>query len=170
MRLLCLGISTIWLGFGLGLSLSSGTALAQDYQPPPDRGRQQQADAQGSRGDCNNQALYLLIPEDHTPNTIATHPTFFFYSEFNRVSFVLSAPGRSEPLYEREILINTPKLVRVEIPETAPSLEVGEEYVWTVVAKCPSTGQIYAHASLRRVELKSELEKGLSAAIAFIVT
>jgi hypothetical protein len=45
---------------------------------------------------------------------------FLFYSEFKRVSFVLSAPGRSEPLYEREMMINTPRVVRVEIPETAP--------------------------------------------------
>ncbi len=164
MKLLWLGISAIWLGSGLCLSLPFAPAFAQDYQPPSDRGRQQQADAQGSRGDCNNQALHLLIPEDHTPNTIAAHPTFFFYSEFKRVSFVLSAPGRSEPLYEREMMINTPRVVRVEIPETAPPLEVGQEYVWTVVARCPSAGQIYARASLRRVELTSELEKALSAA------
>ncbi|MBE9130082.1 MULTISPECIES: DUF928 domain-containing protein [unclassified Coleofasciculus] len=136
-------------------------AFAQDYQPPADRGRQQQADAQGSRGDCLTQALRLLIPEDHTPNTIAAHPTFFFYSEFPRVSFTLSAPGTSEPLYEREMMINTPKIVRVEIPETAPPLEVGKEYVWTVVARCRSVEQIYARASLRRVELSSELEKAL---------
>lgn len=139
-------------------------AFAQDYQPPPDRGRQQQADAQGSRGDCNNQALHLLIPEEHTPNTIAAHPTFFFYSEFKKVSFVLSAPGRSEPLYEREMMINTPRVVRVEIPETAPPLEVGQEYVWTVVARCGSAEQIYARASLRRVEPTSELDTALSAA------
>jgi hypothetical protein len=139
-------------------------AFAQDYQPPPDRGRQQQADAQGSRGDCNNQALHLLIPEDHTPNTIAAHPTFFFYSEFKRVSFVLSAPGRSEPLYEREMMISTPRVARVEIPEAAPPLEVGQEYVWTVVARCGSAEQIYARASLRRVEPTSELDTALSAA------
>ena len=164
MKLLWLGISVIWLGSGLCLSLSFAPAFAQEYQPPPDRGRQQQADTQGSRGDCNNQALRLLIPEDHTPNTIAAHPTFFFYSEFKRVSFVLSAPGRSEPLYEHEMMINTPRVVRVEIPETAPPLEVGQEYVWTVVARCPSAGEIYARASLRRVELTSELEKALSVA------
>ena len=99
--------------------------------------------------------MRLLIPGDHTPNTIAAHPTFFFYSEFKRVSFVISAPGRSEPLYEREILINTSRVVRVEIPETAPPLEVGQEYVWTVVARCPSAGEIYARASLRRVELRN---------------
>jgi hypothetical protein len=115
-------------------------------------------------GDCNNQALHLLIPEEHTPNTIAAHPTFFFYSEFKRVSFVLSAPGRSEPLYEREMMINTPRVVRVEIPETAPPLEVGQEYVWTVVARCGSAEQIYARASLRRVERTSELDIALSAA------
>jgi hypothetical protein len=120
MKLLWLGISVIWLGAGLGLFLSFAPAFAQEYQPPSDRGRQQQADAQGSRGDCNNQVLHLLIPEDHTPNTIAAHPSFFFYSEFKRVNFVLSAPGRSEPLYEREMMINTPRVVRVEIPETAP--------------------------------------------------
>ncbi len=164
MKLLWLGISVIWLGAGLGLFLSFAPAFAQEYQPPSDRGRQQQADAQGSRGDCNNQVLHLLIPEDHTPNTIAAHPSFFFYSEFKRVNFVLSAPGRSEPLYEREIMINTPRVVRVEIPETAPPLEVGQEYVWTVVARCPSAGETYARASLRRVELTSELEKALSAA------
>jgi hypothetical protein len=162
MKLLWLVITSIWLGAKLGLSLTP--AFAQDYQPPSDRGRQQQADTQGSRGDCNNQALRLLIPEDHTPNTIAAHPTFFFYTEFKRVSFVLSAPGTSEPLYEREILINTSRVVRVEIPETAPPVKVGQEYVWTVVARCPSVGQIYARASLRRVELTSELEKALSAA------
>lgn len=139
-------------------------AFAQDYQPPPDRGRQQQADAQGSRGDCNNQALHLLIPEDHTPNTIAAHPTFFFYSEFKKVSFVLSAPGTSEPLYEREMMISTPRIVRVEIPEAAPPLEVGQEYVWTVVARRGSAEQIYARASLRRVEPTSQLDSALSAA------
>ena len=164
MKLLWLGISVIWLGAGLGLFLSFAPAFAQEYQPPSDRGRQQQADAQGSRGNCNNQVLHLLIPEDHTPNTIAAHPSFFFYSEFKRVNFVLSAPGRSEPLYEREMMINTPRVVRVEIPETALPLEVGQEYVWTVVATCPSAGEIYARASLRRVELTSELEKALSAA------
>jgi len=164
MKLLWIGTSVIWLGAGLCLSLSFSPAFAQEYQPPSDRGRQQQADAQGSRGDCNNQALHLLIPEDHTPNTIAERPSFFFYSKFKRVSFVLSAPGRSEPLYEREILINTSRLVRVEIPKTAPPLEVGQEYVWTVVAKCPLAGEIYARASLRRVELTPELEKALSAA------
>ena len=162
MKLLWLVISLIWLGSKFGFFLTP--AFAQDYQPPSDRGRQQQADAQGSRGDCNNQALHLLIPEEHTPNTIAAHPTFFFYSEFKRVSFVLSAPGRSEPLYEREMMINTPRVVRVEIPETAPPLEVGQEYVWTVVARCGSAEQIYARASLRRVERTSELDIALSAA------
>jgi hypothetical protein len=64
MKLLWFVISLIWLGPKLGFFLAP--AFAQDYQPPSDRGRQQQADAQGSRGDCTNQVLHLLIPEDHT--------------------------------------------------------------------------------------------------------
>jgi len=48
--------------------------------------------------------------------------------------------------------------------EYQPPSDLGQEYVWTVVARCPSAGEIYARASLRRVELTSELEKALSVA------
>jgi hypothetical protein len=143
------------------LTLTPG--YATEYQPPSDRGRQQQADAQGSRRKGESGELYLLIPENHTPNTVAAHPTFFFYTELTRVTFVLSAPGVSEPIYERDIWVDKPQVVWVKIPETAPPLEVGKEYVWTVVSQTQST-PIYARASLRRVALSPELNWVLSQA------
>ncbi|MFP5273955.1 DUF928 domain-containing protein [Coleofasciculus sp.] len=143
------------------LTLTPG--YATEYQPPSDRGRQQQADAQGSRRKGESGELYLLIPENHTPNTVAAHPTFFFYTELTRVTFVLSAPGVSEPIYERDIWVDKPQVVWVKIPETAPPLEVGKEYVWTVVSQTQST-PIYARASLRRVEPSPEFNWALSQA------
>jgi hypothetical protein len=164
-----------------GLVFSSGLsrpALAQEeqnlrliqYSAPQfpdatDRGAPRRTTGAGSRG-CNTGAastdLTLLTPATHTALTTTGHPTFYWYVDNDSpvtVRFSLIEPRVFPAVVDTEIEVTESGVVRFEVPETAPALEVGKQYRWTVAVICdpnrPSTN-IVAKGLIQRAALPSE--------------
>jgi hypothetical protein len=110
-----------------------------------------------------------LIPTNHTPTTISTHPDFLFSVKSIPnlpVRFSLIEPGVIEPLWKSDIAVNRAGILSVSIPQTV-SLDVGKEYVWNLEVVCnPSrpAENWYIRAVIRRVPLKPELAVKLAEA------
>ncbi len=131
----------------------------------------------GSRGcpDKVTTAIALLVPQDHIPLTISSHPTFWWYLS-EKISlpilFTLLEPGH-KPIYSKEFKANSSGFMALTLPETAPPLEIGKEYRWSVSIICnpqkPSQN-IYTEAWIERVDatqVKVEEQTELSCHLAY---
>lgn len=133
----------------------------QTYRPPKGKVREQVRKAGGSRG-CNlplNDAVTLLVPQDHTATTISAHPTFFWHLSqklFLPLRFTILEPGK-KPILTKE-LKPEPGIVALELPQNSAPLEVGKTYRWTVTVVCnphkPSRN-LFAQAWIKRVPSKN---------------
>jgi hypothetical protein len=172
-------ILTLSFGLTFGLVLlffSNFDKLAQSsqtnhgYVPPAKDQKQQKATASGSRG-CPGKSVDItsLIPTNHTPTTISTHPDFLFSVKSVPnlpVRFSLIEPGVIEPLWKSDIAVNRAGILSVSIPQNV-SLDVGKEYVWNLEVVCnPSrpAENWYIRAVIKRVPLKPELAQKLDEA------
>jgi hypothetical protein len=172
-------IVTLLFGLTFGLLIlffSNFDKLAQSsqtnhgYVPPAKDQKQQKATASGSRG-CPGKSVDItsLIPTNHTPTTISTHPDFLFSVKSVPnlpVRFSLIEPGVIEPLWKSDITVNRAGILSVSIPQTV-NLDVGKEYVWNLEVVCnPSrpAENWYIRAVIRRVPLKPELAQKLDEA------
>ncbi|NJK72023.1 MAG: DUF928 domain-containing protein, partial [Synechococcaceae cyanobacterium SM2_3_60] len=126
---------------------------------PPDRGAPRRTRGAGSRGCSNtdNAELQLLIPNDHTGQTIAAHPTLFWYlSEPVTVPLevTLIDPDRPEPLYSETLTSSDRGIMQIVVPDTAPELALDKEYTWSVALICnparPSTN-VFVQGRIRRI-------------------
>ncbi len=127
----------------------------------------------GSRGGkCNSlppQVVTLIVPEDHVPLTVSSHPTFWFHLSQEvslPIRFTLLEP-RHKPIYTLEFSPNKSGLIALTLPETVPPLAIGREYRWSASIICnrqkPSQN-LYAQAWIKRVAsppLKAEGRKEL---------
>lgn len=152
-------ITAVLLAFLPVRSLANKT---ETYRPPKGKVREQARKAGGSRG-CNmplNDAVTLLVPEDHTATTISDHPTFFWYLSQKLslpLRFTLLEPGK-KPILSKE-LKPEPGIVALKLPHNSKPLEVGKTYRWTVTVVCnekkPSRN-LFAQAWIERVALPKE--------------
>ena len=136
----------------------------QHYQEPKDSSGEISAKMSGTRGEECEQLpddvqTTLLVPDGgKTPYTISERPTLLFHLSKKSsvpIKVILSAPGRRTPLYIAQ-LNPAPGFVTVTPPPSTPPLEVGKEYVWTVVLLCaPNELALnpYARAPFKRVAL-----------------
>jgi len=172
-------IVTLLFGLTFGLLIlffSNFDKLAQSsqtnhgYVPPAKDQKQQKATASGSRG-CPGKSVDItsLVPTNHTPTTISTHPNFLFSVKSVPnlpVRFSLIEPGVIEPLWKSDIAVNRAGILSVSVPQTV-NLDVGKEYVWNLEVVCnPSrpAENWYIRAVIRRVPLKPELAQKLAEA------
>ena len=144
------------------LSILSANNLAQTsetYRPPKGKVREQTRKAGGSRG-CNmplENAVTLLVPQNHTATTISARPTFFWHLSQKLslpLRFTLLEPGK-KPILTKEIEPK-PGIVALKLPQDTAPLEVGKTYRWTVTIVCnPSkpSRNLFAQAWIERVSL-----------------
>ncbi|HAX78070.1 MAG TPA: hypothetical protein DCY88_20170 [Cyanobacteria bacterium UBA11372] len=151
---------------------SANAAQVKQYVPPSNRERLQRTEGGGSRG-CTNAApvsLSLLTPKDHIARTVSAHPTFLWHisdATSAPLVFTLTERGANQPIFQQQLKADRAGIMRLEIPPTAPRLEEGKEYRWTVTLVCnekrPSEN-VYARAWIERVATPSNLDQKLAAA------
>ena len=149
------------------LSILPANNLAQTsetYRPPKGKVREQTRKAGGSRG-CNmplEDAVTLLVPQNHTATTISERPTFFWHLSQKLslpLRFTLLEPGK-KPILTKE-LKPEPGIVALKLPQNAAPLEVGKTYRWTVTVVCnPSkpSRNLFAQAWIERVPVPTEVQ------------
>jgi len=174
----------------LGAGTHAFTAPPNRGAPAP--GQRQGA---GSRGSCPDVAkpLTALVPiiqetsdggNSPTPEittsdsvfglTVAEHPTFWFYVPYSlnspppvlSVEFVLQDENSKE-VYKSVLTTseNSPGVFGVELPSTAPPLEVGRRYNWYFVIYCGNWDlHNYVGGWVERVELNPSLKTQLEQA------
>jgi hypothetical protein len=166
-------IAVLWL-FGLLFPaypiFAKNNQANQGYIPPNKDKQEQNATASGSRG-CQGNAVDItpLIPTNHTPTTISTHPNFLFSVKSEPkfpVRFTLVEPGVAKPLWEKELIVSRAGIMSVSIPENV-NLKTNKEYVWNLVVVCnpnrPSENY-YIRASVKRVSPSQELVQEIDSA------
>jgi len=130
---------------------------------PPTRGDTRRTEGSGSRG-CGKDtvSLNLLIPDDHLPQTVSSHPKFLWYvSDTNSpLRFTLVEQGVSKTLFDKRFTAEKPGIVELKLPDSSPGLEIGKNYRWTVSIICsPSrpSENIYATGRISRIPMSDEL-------------
>ena len=130
-------LTSLWLG-GLLLSTPSAQAGSKVTFNPPRGGAPHQTRGGASRGDTAPQ-LIALIPHSASGLTLKAYPTFFVYipptsaqevffslrDETGQVTYQTTLPIANLPIAAGGIL-------RVDLPDTAPALQVGKSYQWGI--------------------------------------
>ncbi len=98
-----------------------------------------------SRGRClqdvgqDSQAIRLLTPAGNSGLTAASHPVFMAYVEqmaAHQIFFSIKNPDESY-FYEMTMLLPQQSgIIKFQLPENAPGLTEGEEYLWSVALVC----------------------------------
>jgi hypothetical protein len=135
---------TRWVD-GSALHVLSSPALASFAEHPgtkfkyvpPYRGTPRRTQGAGTRGEDESEGvtLKLLVPNDHTGQTLSSHPTFFWYvSEIPEepVEFALVESGVAQPIFVQQLQLEKAGIIRMEMPKNLPELVPGKEYRWTV--------------------------------------
>ena len=137
---------------------------SETYRPPKGKVREQTRKAGGSRG-CKmplEDAVTLLVPQNHTATTISARPTFIWHlsQKLSRpLRFTLLEPGK-KPILTKE-LKPEPGIIALELPQNSAPLEVGKTYRWTVTVVCnPSkpSRNLFAIAWIERVPSPTEVQ------------
>lgn len=177
---------TLLLATSSTLPLAERPAIAQDViaqdvvmpagfsfgYTPPDRGAPRRTRGAGSRGCSNseNAELQLLIPTDHTGQTLAAHPTLYWYlSEPVSVplEITLIDPEDPTPIYSETLTTDVSGIMQLTVPDTAPELNIDQEYTWSVSLICnperPSTN-VFVQGRIQRIAAASDLTTALESA------
>ncbi len=141
------------------LLASSTPALAQDaapsildsasqtqlrYAPPPGTTTPASSGGTGSRGGClykrDFPPLASLTGQQHLSWTVSDRSTIWIYVPYTpeeAPSGTLSIQLGEDEVYRGEFaLAATPGIVGIDLPETAPPLEVGQNYSWFININC----------------------------------
>ncbi len=139
-----------------------------DYEPP-NRGMPKTTQGTGSRGCTLSEpvTVTLLVPNDHTGQTISGRPTFFWHvsgSTSVPVEFALVEPGVTKPLFVQRMQVEKRGIMQVQLPQDAPELVSGRKYRWSVSLLCnpnrPSSN-VFVQSWIERVAAKPELTQKL---------
>jgi hypothetical protein len=139
---------------------------------PPQRGTPRRTQGTGSRGcgETQSAALELLVPNDHTAQTLSGHPSFFWYiSEIptEPVEFALVESGVAQPIFVKQLQLQKAGIVRMEMPKNLPELVPGKEYRWSVTLVCNAnrrSNDTFAQSWIKRVPETPALKQQLAAA------
>lgn len=170
---------TIWLD-GLPNFTFTSSALASTPEPttqnfsyvPPYRGTPRRTQGTGSRGGDPSESLRLklLVPNDHTGQTLSGHPTFFWYiSELptEPMEFSLVESGVAQPIFVQQLKPQQAGIIRMDMPKNLPELIPGKEYRWSVTLVDNGnqrTNDTFAQSWIKRVPETPGLQQQLAAA------
>ncbi|NJR64539.1 MAG: DUF928 domain-containing protein [Leptolyngbyaceae cyanobacterium CRU_2_3] len=132
----------------LSVPVQPNAAAKSPDQEPPDRGAPDGREPFGTRGPCeaSDRPLTPLLPlpkPEFSGNTLAEHPTFWFYVPYAAVrvsagQFVVRQEN-GDLLYGADFrLPNTPGFVSVSLPNTTPALKPNQPYRWEFILDCAS--------------------------------
>ena len=139
---------------------------------PPYREGPRRTQGTGSRGCDKSQsvALNLLVPNDHTAQTLSGHPTFFWHvSEIPKepMEFSLVESGVAQPIFVQQLQLQKAGVVRMEMPKNLPELVPGKEYRWSVTLVCNAnqrSNDTFAQSWIKRISESPALKQQLVAA------
>jgi Domain of Unknown Function (DUF928) len=106
-----------------------------------------------------NPVLTALSPTNGTGLTLAKHPTMLVYvprTQAQSAEFSLSNAAGGKVYRTTLPLTDTPGIIRLSLPATAPPLEVGKDYVWLFAVICHPQNRFhdrFVTGEIRRVEL-----------------
>lgn len=108
----------------------------------------QNSEGGASRGRCLQnrtgleETVTLLTPEGNSGLTAAARPTFMAYVDQTSAQQVFFSLKNEDESYFFEMTMSLPSdepgLVKFDLPENAPALEIGEQYRWSVAVICGS--------------------------------
>ena len=121
----------------------------------------------GSRSSCpsTKTPLTALVPASNAGTTVSDRPSFWFYVPYtpeqsSAGEFVLQDKQENDVYRQTFTLPPTPGLVSLQLPQTAPALNVDRPYRWYFKLYCSDSALATANfveGWVRRVSLKSDL-------------
>jgi hypothetical protein len=116
----------------------------------PKRGAPTSTAGGASRGSCaaankaaSQPALTSLKPSTRLGLTVAERPSFFVYvpqSPAKTAGFLLLSDDDTKVVYETTFALpSTAGIVRFDLPNDAPALQVGKQYHWYITTLCNTT-------------------------------
>lgn len=137
---------------------------------PPERGTPKTTQGTGSRGCTLSEpvTVTLLVPKDHTGQTISGHPTFLWHVSGQTsipIEFALVEPGTAKPLFVQRMQVQKGGIMQLELPKDLPQLETGRKYRWSVSLLCNSnrpSSNVFVQSWIERVATKPELTQQLT--------
>ena len=145
-------LTSIWLGNSL-LSILPAQAGSVVTFNPPRGGAPQQTRGGASRGEvCTastasptaslteaESQLVALVPQSDYVLTLKAHPTFFVYippTSAKQAFFSLKNEARQVTYQTTLPIATTGGILRIDLPDTAPELQVGQSYQWGIALLC----------------------------------
>jgi len=138
-------LTKLWLGCSLlsVLPVQAGTPVTFN---PPRGGAPQQTRGGASRGEVCGQPqadtasqLVALTPPSGYGLTLKAHPTFFVYipPTSTKEAFFSLRDESGQVAYQATLPIAAAGgVMRIDVPDTAPALEVGKSYQWGIALLC----------------------------------
>lgn len=144
--------------------------IAMEWPEVPNRGGPESTAGGGTRGEiasCSQgeTPLTALMPtRNNIGKTAAAKPTFFVYvpkTTAAKAEFLV-VDSEGNDVYEKTFeLHNTTGIVKLNLPKTAPDLEIGKEYEWQFAIVCdPEDREAdeFIQGEIERAELSQELK------------
>ena len=157
----------------------SPRAISLEFPPAPQRGSPISTAGGGVRGDktscsAGETPLTALMPaRDNIGKTVAANPTFFVYvpqTTATKAEFIL-VDDRWHEVYETTVeLPESPGVIKLSIPETAPALEIDRNYKWQFAIICDPQDRFsdeWIEGEIRRIPLDSQLKTAIDRADPF---
>jgi Domain of Unknown Function (DUF928) len=137
---------------------------------PPERGIPKTTQGTGSRGCTLSEpvTVTLLVPQDHTGQTISAHPSFLWHVSGQTsipIEFALVEPGIAKPLFVQRMQVEKGGIMQLELPKDLPQLETGRKYRWSISLLCNSnrpSSNVFVQSWIERVAAKPELSQQLA--------
>lgn len=158
---------------GLGIILSSLAVPAQANRQQVRQGLPGRRISGGIRSEClkdSNQSLVALSPRNLMGKTAQERPTFWFSLPTTEgtksIRFAL-ANSADDVVYSTQIdRSQASGLSKIELPPTAPALQVGENYYWVLSIRCEESpsAALEVKGWVRRVEISQALSNQIAAA------
>jgi len=142
----------------------SRSTIAPPYQVSldfkvPKRGAPRSTAGGASRGSCalasrlpGKPPLTSLMPSTRLGLTFAERPSFFAYvpqSPAKTAGLLLLNDDDTEVVYEATFAMpSTEGIVRFDLPEAAPALQVGKQYHWYITTLCDATSGLSGSPSV----------------------
>jgi hypothetical protein len=88
--------------------------------------------------ETDRKPLTLLVPATTTPLTMTSHPTFLVYfpkTVATEAEFSLR-DDQGNGVYQTTFVLNDPAgIMPIQLPDTAPPLEIGQNYQWSIALR-----------------------------------
>ncbi len=115
-----------------------------------------------------NQSVTAILPKDNWGITVTGRPTFLVYvpaTTAQSAEFVIK-DAQENDLYRTTLSLtqNKSQIVALRLPESAPELKVGQEYMWYFAVACEPKNRfadVFIRALVQRIEPDTSLNNQL---------